>query len=500
MQRRLMFALVGIALAAVLLVGAGVLVLAQIGAREDTESEVRDRLDAVADLVDRPTSLESFRSLEGTRNAFGLADLDFVIVEDDGEVRRLLPILAAARGQGRRPTPPVDEEVLAEDDVGRWPAALVGDEVLLTLTEDDMARYGNGETVVVGRQGNNHQDVIAIRRMDTENTLLADLPSVAIIARQGVVTVGSQARAWFLVSAIVVLAGSGFAAWILARRLSKPIKEIEQATASIAAGDFTVRVGAKSSDELGDLGRSVNRMARDLERSKALDQQFLMSVSHDLRTPLTAIAGYAEALSDGAVDDARRTGEIIGNHAERLERLVGDLLDLAKLDANRFALDLRTLDVGVNVGRTVAGLLPRAEQHLLALSFHHQGPVEAEADPDRLAQVVSNVIENAITFARHQIVTTVSTDGSSVVIEVVDDGPGIAEEDLPHVFERLYVSKSQPVRAENSTGIGLAIVRELMTAMGGSVWAERGPSGGTKIVLLLPLAISVPGPVSAEPS
>lgn len=466
MQRRLIIALVGIALAAVLLVGAGVLILAQVGAREDTEADVLNRLAALAGLVEQGGSFDNIRSLDDTRTAFELTDLDLVLVEGDGQAHRLLLGLGAGRPGRRRGIP-------------------VADEVFINLDNDQLAQFQTGESVLLDGP-ETVRTVVGIRQLEFDGLQLRADQSVGIIAGQGVVTIGRQARVWFLVSALVVLVGSLIAAWVLARRLSKPIKEIEQATADIAAGDFTVQVRATGSDELGDLGRSVNRMARDLERSKALDQQFLMSVSHDLRTPLTAIAGYAEALRDGAVDDPVHTGEIIGNHADRLERLVGDLLDLARLDANRFALHMQPLDIGVAVGRTVAGLLPLAEQHGLALTFSNDGPLEVRADPHRLAQVVGNVVENAIKFARHEIVASVSSNGAGAVIEIADDGPGIAAEDLPHVFERLYVSRSQPDRAENPTGMGLAIVRELMAAMGGSVTATSEPGTGTTLTLKLP--------------
>jgi signal transduction histidine kinase len=199
-------------------------------------------------------------------------------------------------------------------------------------------------------------------------------------------------------------------------------------------------------------------------------------------------------LSDGAVDDPIHAGNVIGNHADRLERLVGDLLDLAKLDANRFQLHLQPFDIGVAVGRTVAGLVPSAERFGLELTFANSGPLIAQADPDRLAQVVANVVDNAIKFARSHVATSVSPNGTHALIEISDDGPGILPEDLPHVFERLYVSSSQPTRAENPNGMGLAIVRELTTAMGGSVAASAGPDGGTIVTLRVPLAAPLPAP------
>jgi signal transduction histidine kinase len=377
------------------------------------------------------------------------------------------------------------------------------DELALVLEGDELDRYRAGQTIVLSDPVAGGTVIRAVRQVeittaggdeittaggDEITTAGGDETStVGLLATRTVVAIGAQAWVWFLVSASSVLAASAIAAWILARQLSKPIRQIQRATTSIAAGDFEVRVDEDGHDELAELGQAVNRMARELERSKRLDQQFLMSVSHDLRTPLTAITGYAEALSDKAVSDTVHTGDVIRNHAYRLERLVGDLLDLARLDANRFQLHWQTLDVGVVVGRTVAGLARQAKRHDVHLDFDNAGPLFVRADADRLAQVVGNVVDNAIKFAATQIVASVRANGSHALIEICDDGPGIAPLDLPYVFERLYVSKYQPLRAESPSGMGLAIVRELTLAMGGTVAAGYRPGGGARMTLRLPL-------------
>ncbi|MEL6982773.1 MAG: HAMP domain-containing sensor histidine kinase, partial [Actinomycetota bacterium] len=265
---------------------------------------------------------------------------------------------------------------------------------------------------------------------------------------------------------------------------------------------------------MAELGRSVNRMAADLERSKALDQQFLLSVSHDLRTPLTAISGYAEALQDGAVADPSGAGAIIGNHAKRLDRLVGDLLDLAKLDANRFRLDLRPVGLAVVSGRTVAGLAAKAAGHGVTIDQRTDAEATVLADPDRLAQVIANLVDNAINFATERVLVTIviespassptplpSADGGPganlvAKLTVSDDGPGFATEDLPYVFDRLYTGSARPRRSENSSGLGLAIVRELVGAMGGTVAAGNGANGGAAIAVWLP--VHQPADVTTE--
>ncbi|MCU1399066.1 MAG: integral rane sensor signal transduction histidine kinase, partial [Acidimicrobiales bacterium] len=238
---------------------------------------------------------------------------------------------------------------------------------------------------------------------------------------------------------------------------------------------------------LAELARSVNRMAAELERARVLEQQFLLSVSHDLRTPLTSIRGYAEAISDGA-GDPQRSAAIIRSEARRLERLVADLLDLAKLRAKSFSLHLERIDLVALAAVAGQGFEPDAAERGLTIQHSGGGQLPVMADHDRLGQVAANLIENALKFARSTVTITAARDDRWAVLSVDDDGPGIPDADLPHVFDRLYVARSQPTRHENSSGLGLAIVQELVEAMGGSVMATRSPSGGARLALRLPLA------------
>jgi len=277
------------------------------------------------------------------------------------------------------------------------------------------------------------------------------------------------------------------AAYLLGRRLTKPIREASAATHLIAAGDLATRLpepAARHTDELADLTRNVNAMAASLERSRGLEQQFLLSVSHDLRTPLTSIRGYAEAIDDGNIDPKRAAG-VIRNESQRLERLVADLLDLAKLQARAFTFTLGPLDLSAAVHTATDG----AAGSKPGITFHPvtSGPLTALADPDRLAQALANLIENAGKYARSSVIVSARAEHGWAVITVDDDGPGIAAHDLPYVFERLYVARHQPERRENSSGLGLAIVKELVAAMGGEVAAGAAPNGGARLSLRLPL-------------
>ena len=450
MQRRITIALLGTALAAILLVGLGVLGLTSIGAERDARERVIAQLDAVAELVAQssdpaergPALARLGDAFENSTIAIGRLDASGALTSNprSGSTQRLEP----------------------------------------ALDEDDLEQVRDGEPVFTRVGG----DLRGVQQLDAGN---GRGTTVVIIQRQ-VATIGDEARVWFLVSAGVVLAGAALAASVLARRFVQPIRRATAATNAIANGDLGVRVPVNGKDEIADLGLGVNTMAAELERGRAAEQQFLLSVSHDLRTPLTALRGFGEALEDGTVTDTARAGAVISHNANRLARLVGDLLDLGKLEAKQFRFDIENFDAAEVVAATAAGLAPSAAERDVELIIDTGSPVIVRADPDRLGQAVANLVENATSFASSTVTVSLASQGAKAIITVADDGPGINPVDLPHVFERLYVTKLVPERSESSSGLGLAIVRELVGAMDGSVNAISRPVGGTAMVIRLPLA------------
>jgi two-component system sensor histidine kinase BaeS len=303
---------------------------------------------------------------------------------------------------------------------------------------------------------------------------------------------------WFLIAAAISLAAAVIAGDRLSRHFTRPLEQAESVTRRIAAGDLQGQVDdpGHAVPELASLVTSINTMADALARSRGLERQFLLSVSHDLRTPLTSIRGYAEAIADGAVDDPARAATVIASESRRLERLVRDLLDLAKLDARRFSLDVRRVDLAECAQATAAAFQPATADAGLTLEVAADDEIAVSADADRLAQVVANLIENASKFAAQRIRVGVARASDELaVLWVDDDGPGIAAGDLPRVFERLYTSSRTPARQVGS-GLGLAIVSELVGAMGGSVRAESPllDGGGTRVVVTLRLWSELPQP------
>jgi signal transduction histidine kinase len=285
---------------------------------------------------------------------------------------------------------------------------------------------------------------------------------------------------FLLVAGAVLIVGAAVAA-LLAARISAPLLDAVKTTGQITGGDLSARVPVRPHDypELKQLADSINTMGQSLARSQGLERQFLLSVSHELRTPLTSIRGYADALSEGATDDVDGAVAIIGSEARRLERLVRDLLDLARIDARQFSFHTDRIDCVELVRGIALGFRPEISSAGIDLETFLPDDTElwVDADPDRLGQVVANLVENAFKFAGSKVIVGAGQIGGSNVIWVVDDGPGIAPADLPHVFERHFSSDRVPTR-KLGTGLGLAIVSELSDAIGSRCTAESPVSDG----------------------
>jgi two-component system OmpR family sensor kinase len=291
----------------------------------------------------------------------------------------------------------------------------------------------------------------------------------------------------------------------LARRMTRPIAAMETTAGRIAGGDLSARVDMTNMphDELGELADAINTMGEELQSARGHERAFLLSVSHDLRTPLTSIRGYAQALADGTVSESDaqlHAAEVISAEARRLQRLVADLLDLARLDAHQFSLAPRPIDARDVVAETVDAFRPQADDLGLAIELDADGSMPIDADPERLAQIVANLVENALKFATTSVTVGLSRTEGVARITVDDDGPVISPDDVGHVFERLYASRTVPGRAVG-TGIGLAIVRELAGAMGGDARVEPVGSIGTRFVVTIPAAASASDPpIGRDPS
>lgn len=324
-----------------------------------------------------------------------------------------------------------------------------------------------------------------LRRGDVET----QHPAVLVLTRQ-IENTGFPGSFFIVAGAVVAFAA--VLSLALGRRITRPLRRAVATTQRIAGGDLDARVGTHGGDlpELSALAAAIDAMAEGLGSVRNAERQFLLSVSHDLRTPLTSIRGYAEAILDGMAPDPAHAAAVIGNEARRLERLVGDLLDLAKLDAHNFSFNFRTTDVAEVVEEVAEELRPVADEAGLALLVYPPAqPAYARVDPDRLDQVLANLVENAAKYATTTIKLGTFTNGSEARLVVEDDGPGIPANELGRIFDRHYSDDrhARPGRPRGS-GLGLAIAAELSAAMGAAVMAESpiSATGGTRMLVRLP--------------
>jgi two-component system sensor histidine kinase BaeS len=287
---------------------------------------------------------------------------------------------------------------------------------------------------------------------------------------------------------LAALAGVGLAAvlsLLVARSIVRPIRRIGDATRALAADESHEPLPREGTEELASLADAFNKMTDQLAASREAERNFLLSVSHELKTPLTAIRGYAEGLADGAFepDEAAQTIVI---ESRRLERLVHDLLDLARMNRSEFAVRNEPVDLA-EIAREAAHR-HEASATQFGVGLVAEGEESwVEADHDRVLQVASNLVENALRESPARGMVTIRAEHGT--LSVIDAGPGIASEDIPRVFERFYlydkIGKDRPV----GSGLGLAIVQQLARAMGGDVRVESGlGQGATFVVSLRPVA------------
>ena len=285
-----------------------------------------------------------------------------------------------------------------------------------------------------------------------------------------------------LFAAAVLSPFAAVAAWYLNRRIVKPVQQVAEASVVLADGGTPMAIPTKAPHELSVMAQSFNRMARKLKKAQDTERDFLMSVGHELKTPLTAIDGYAELLQDGAVEP-REAAEVLSAESGRLRRLITDLLDLARIDRSEFTVVDEPVDLAVTAREAVARFEGLAGTLGVALVADAAEPASARGDAGRLLQVASNLLENALrATSSGGRVEVVARPGR---LSVRDTGPGLTEKDLDHAFERFYLHRKYSTGPAVGTGLGLAIVKDLTEAMGGSVEVESEPGAGSVFTIAL---------------
>jgi two-component system OmpR family sensor kinase len=288
--------------------------------------------------------------------------------------------------------------------------------------------------------------------------------------------------------ALAALVGAVLAAivaFLLARAVARPVTRVAAASRELAEGESPDPLPIEGSTELRQLSTAFNELSEELHRAQDAERAFLLSVSHELKTPLTAIRGHAEGLSDGMIEP-ERAGEVIERESQRLERLIRDLLDLARLRRRSFDVSLETIDLANVANEALSRHRHQAEAYGVGLDVVVDPPAGAVGDADRTLQALSNLVENAIRCTPRG--GSVEIAASAGRLSVVDDGPGLATEDLDRAFERFYLWDRYGADRPVGSGLGLAIVAELATAMEGRVTVGSAPGSGSTFTLELPPA------------
>jgi len=294
---------------------------------------------------------------------------------------------------------------------------------------------------------------------------------------------------FFIWGGLLAVAIALLLTFILSRRILAPVKALTHASRQLGKGDFSQRVNFKDKGELGELAQSFNSMADDLEHTEQLRRNMVADVAHELRTPLSNLSGYLEAIRDGVIKPDTDTIRSLNEEASTLARLVDDLQELSLADAGELKLVHQKEDLSNLIREAVAAVQTKAATKSLMISADLPAwlpPVSI--DSHRIKQVLNNLLENAVAHTGPEGTITVAAwqQDNEINISVADTGEGIQAEDLPNIFERFYRVDKSRTRATGGSGLGLTIAKRLVEAHGGRIDVENQPGQGTRFTFTLP--------------
>jgi len=277
----------------------------------------------------------------------------------------------------------------------------------------------------------------------------------------------------------------------LSRTLTRPIRELTQATHAVSEGNLDQKVQVRSNDELGELAKAFNKMSSELSRSINTRKQMTADIAHELRTPLSLILGHAEAVHDDVLPPTKENFEIIREEAARLENLVNDLRILSLADAGELSINLQTIEPGRLLQDVVSLYQVQAQKKNIELKSDIVSPLPTlELDPVRMTQVLTNILDNALRHTPENGLIRLSAIkiGEHVELSIHDSGPGLSSDDLDRIFERLYRADASRGRDDGGSGLGLAIAKSIVQLHGGQVSAESEPGKGLRVNISLPVS------------
>ncbi len=294
----------------------------------------------------------------------------------------------------------------------------------------------------------------------------------------------------FIVGGAIAVGLAGLISLYFSLKIRKPLVQLTAATRFTAFGDYSSRVEAGGTKELEELADAFNTLAGNLERDEELRKNMVADIAHELRTPLSTINGYLEAIEDGVVQPDKTTISSMREEVSVLSLIIDDLRQLAEVEAGQMRLDLAPVPVGEALEAESTRFSHEVESKGIGLSLEvHPDVPNIRADAARLSQILGNLIKNALahTPAGETIRLSAETGEGQVLFKISDTGAGIPAEDLPLIFERFYRADRARERATGGAGLGLTIAKSLVEAQGGHIWAESAEGQGTTIFFTLPV-------------
>ena len=277
---------------------------------------------------------------------------------------------------------------------------------------------------------------------------------------------------------------------VLSRTLTRPIRELTQATHAVSEGDLTQQVPVRSNDELGELAQAFNRMSSQLSRSINSRKQMTADIAHELRTPLSLILGHAEAVHDGVLPPTRENFEIIREEAARLEHLVNDLRILSLADAGELTIHPQTIEPDRLLQEVASLYQYQIQRKNITLDLDISQLLSTiEVDPGRMTQVLTNIVDNALRYTPEggHILLSARQNKDRVELSVEDSGPGLKAEDVNRIFDRFYRTDAARQRQDGGSGLGLAIAKSIVQAHGGQLSAQSEVGKGLRVTITLPV-------------
>lgn len=298
----------------------------------------------------------------------------------------------------------------------------------------------------------------------------------------------------FLLIAAALMTGAALLAFLLAQRLTQPLRQLAGLVRKLASGNYQIQVKIKGRDEIAELGRDINTLARTLADNQRARQRWIADISHELRTPLTVVRGELEALEDGIRPFDRAGLRSLQSEIDRLSKLIEDLHELSLADLGALSYHRRPLDLGEILTQTITTFATRAQRHglTLALAQPTLPNLPVNGDRQRLLQLFSNLLENSVRYTDEggRIEITAHVAGHLIRVFIDDSPPGVSRENCARLFERLYRVDASRSRRRGGSGLGLAICQSIVTAHEGTLTAQPSPLGGLRIGIALPRCVA----------